>query len=42
MSTQDMKGSDIIVLVAGVGRKPGMTRMDLLTTNANITKEISY
>jgi malate dehydrogenase len=37
----DMKGSDIIVLVAGVGRKPGMTRMDLLTTNANIIKEIA-
>jgi malate dehydrogenase len=28
-------------LVAGVGRKPGMTRMDLLTTNANIIKEIA-
>jgi len=37
----DMKGSDIIVLVAGVGRKPGMTRMDLLATNANIIKEIA-
>jgi malate dehydrogenase len=37
----DMKGSDIFVLVAGVGRKPGMTRMDLLTTNANIIKEIA-
>ncbi len=36
-----MKGSDIIVLVAGVGRKPGMTRMDLLTTNANIIKDIA-
>ena len=38
---EDLKGSDIIVLVAGVGRKPGMTRMDLLTTNANIIKEIA-
>jgi malate dehydrogenase len=37
----DMRGSDIIVLVAGVGRKPGMTRMDLLTTNANIIKDIT-
>jgi len=26
----DMKGSDIVVVVAGLGRKPGMTRMDLL------------
>lgn len=38
---EDMKNSDIIVLVAGVGRKPGMTRMDLLTTNANIIKEVA-
>lgn len=37
----DMKDSEIIVLVAGVGRKPGMTRMDLLTTNANIIKDIA-
>ena len=27
---EDMKGSDIVVVVAGAGRKPGMTRMDLL------------
>jgi len=26
----DMKGSNIVVVVAGLGRKPGMTRMDLL------------
>lgn len=38
---EDMKESDIVVLVAGVGRKPGMTRMDLLRTNANITKDIA-
>lgn len=38
---EDMKDTDVIVLVAGVGRKPGMTRMDLLTTNANISKEIA-
>ena len=31
----DMSSSDIVVLVAGIGRKPGMTRMDLLQTNAN-------
>jgi malate dehydrogenase len=28
-------------LVAGVGRKPGMTRMDLLKTNAGIVKDIA-
>ncbi len=37
----DMVGSSIVVLVAGLGRKPGMTRMDLLQTNANIIREVS-
>jgi malate dehydrogenase len=38
---EDMKGSDIVVLVAGVGRKPGMTRMDLLKTNASIVTDVT-
>src|ERR671930_2006130 len=38
---EDMRGSDYVVLVAGVGRKPGMTRMDLLKTNASIVKDVS-
>ena len=38
---EDMKGSDFVVVVAGVGRKPGMTRMDLLKTNADIIKDVS-
>ena len=29
-------GSDIVVITAGIPRKPGMSREDLLTTNANI------
>lgn len=37
----DMKGSDIVVIVAGVGRKPGMTRMDLLNTNASIVRDVA-
>jgi malate dehydrogenase len=37
----DLKNSDIVVLVAGVGRKPGMTRMDLLKTNASIVRDVS-
>jgi malate dehydrogenase len=37
----DMRGSEYIVLVAGVGRKPGMTRMDLLKTNAGIVKDVA-
>ena len=35
-----MKGSNIVVLVAGSGRKPGMTRMDLLKINAGIVKDV--
>ncbi len=33
------KGSDIIVITAGVARKPGMSREDLLTINSNIVSE---
>jgi malate dehydrogenase len=36
----DMKGSKIVVVVAGSGRKPGMTRMDLLKINAGIVKDV--
>jgi malate dehydrogenase len=37
----DMQGSDIVVLVAGIGRRPGMTRMDLLKTNTAIVGEVA-
>jgi len=37
---EDMKGSKIVVVVAGSGRKPGMTRMDLLKINANVVKSV--
>ncbi len=33
------KGSDIVVITAGVPRKPGMSREDLLTINAKIVSE---
>ncbi len=36
----EMRGSDIIVVVAGSGRKPGMTRMDLLKINVGIVKNV--
>jgi malate dehydrogenase len=36
-----IKDSNIVILVAGVGRKPGMTRMDLLKTNATIVKDVA-
>jgi malate dehydrogenase len=38
---EDIRDSDCIVVVAGVGRKPGMTRMDLLKTNAGIIKNVA-
>jgi malate dehydrogenase len=34
------KGSDIVVVTAGIPRKPGMSRDDLLTTNAGIMKSV--
>ena len=37
---EDMKGSNIVVVVAGAGRKPGMTRMDLLKINAGVVKSV--
>lgn len=36
-----LKGSDIIVVTAGLARKPGMTRLDLLSKNAGIIGSIS-
>jgi malate dehydrogenase len=33
------KGSDIVVITAGIPRKPGMSREDLLTTNAKIVSD---
>jgi malate dehydrogenase len=37
---KEIKDSDIIVITAGLSRKPGMTREDLLNKNAQIIKEI--
>ncbi|MEI6812620.1 MAG: malate dehydrogenase [bacterium] len=34
-------GSDIVVITAGIARKPGMSRDDLLNTNAGIVKSVS-
>ena len=33
-------GSDIVVITAGIARKPGMSRDDLLSTNAGIMKSV--
>src|SRR5690349_3815828 len=35
----DTRGSDVIVITAGIARKPGMSRDDLLNTNYKIVKE---
>jgi len=37
----DLKGSDIVVITAGVPRKKGMTRLDLLKINSKIAKEVA-
>lgn len=38
---KDIDGSDIVIVTAGLPRKPGMSRDDLLTTNAKIMKDVS-
>jgi malate dehydrogenase len=37
----ESKGSDIVIITAGIARKPGMSRDDLLNTNAGIVKQVS-
>ncbi|MEW6170440.1 MAG: malate dehydrogenase [Candidatus Omnitrophota bacterium] len=37
----DIKGSDLVVITAGLARKPGMTREELLLKNGTILEEIS-
>lgn len=34
-------GSDIVIITAGIARKPGMSRDDLLNTNAGIVKSVA-
>ena len=38
---EDVKGSDIVIVTFGVGRKPGQTRIDLAKTNVAIIKSIA-
>ncbi len=40
-SYDETAGSDIVVITAGIARKPGMSRDDLLATNAGILKSVS-
>jgi malate dehydrogenase len=36
-----IEGSDIVVITAGLPRKPGMSRMDLLEVNAKIVRQVA-
>lgn len=38
---KDIQDSDIVIITAGLPRKPGMSRDDLLVTNANIMKNVA-
>ncbi len=40
-SYEESKGSDIVVITAGIARKPGMSRDDLLITNMNIVGSVT-
>jgi malate dehydrogenase len=37
----DSEGSDLVIITSGVPRKPGMSRDDLLSTNAKIVKTVA-
>lgn len=39
-SYEDTKGSDVVIITAGVARKPGMSRDDLVNTNAGIVRSV--
>ncbi len=38
---EETAGSDVVVITAGIARKPGMSREDLLNTNAGIVRQVS-
>lgn len=40
-SYEGTEHSDVVVITAGLPRKPGMSRMDLLETNAKIVRDVS-
>lgn len=39
---EDTAGSDIVVITAGIARKPGMSRDDLVTTNGKIMRTVTH
>ena len=40
-SYEETAGSDIVIITAGIPRKPGMSRDDLISTNAGIVKSVA-
>ena len=38
---EETAGSDVVIITAGIARKPGMSREDLLKTNAGIVRQVS-
>jgi len=38
---EDIKDADIVIITAGIARKPGMSRDDLVNTNAGIMKSVA-
>ncbi|MBH0333011.1 malate dehydrogenase [Brevibacillus brevis] len=38
---KDIEGSDIVIITAGIARKPGMSRDDLVATNASIMRSVA-
>ena len=38
---EDAAGSDIVIITAGIPRKPGMSRDDLISTNAGIMQQVT-
>ena len=40
-SYEDIAGSDLVIITAGLARKPGMSRDDLLNTNLKIMKSVA-
>ncbi len=38
---EDIAGADVVIVTAGIARKPGMSRDDLLATNTSIIKSVA-
>jgi malate dehydrogenase len=39
---KDIKDADVVIVTAGVPRKPGMSRDDLIATNADVIKTVAH